>query len=120
MPVNRNTGEQYARSNGYLDEALVPESVHRSTTAIWKKLAIGRSQPSTVIGEGQPPSQWLRSLDANELRLWLRTLRLPEFGVENMTFWTHLSRDHAFSPKRIRGLTIEEQAKLHSAAHYGF
>ncbi len=37
-----------------------------------------------------------------------------------MTFWEHLTRDHSFDPKKIAGLTLAEQAKLHGAAHYGY
>jgi hypothetical protein len=37
-----------------------------------------------------------------------------------MTYWEHLTRDHGFDPIRIEGLSIEEQAKLHAAAHYGY
>lgn len=69
---------------------------------------------------GRPPSRWLRSLDAAELRTWLATVEVPEAGVSGMTFWVHLTRDHLFEPRRIRGLTTEEQAKLHAAAHHGY
>ena len=37
-----------------------------------------------------------------------------------MTFWEHLTRDHSFDATRIAGLTEDEQAKLHAAAHYGY
>ena len=37
-----------------------------------------------------------------------------------MTYWTHLTRDHSFDPEEIKGLTEDEQAKLHAAAHYGY
>jgi hypothetical protein len=37
-----------------------------------------------------------------------------------MTCWTHLTRDHFFDPVKIAGLTEDEQAKLHAAAHYGY
>ena len=69
---------------------------------------------------GRPPSRWLRSLNAEELRIWLRTIEVPEAGVSGMTFWVHLTRDHRFDPDRIAGLTTEEQAKLHAAAHDGY
>lgn len=118
-PVHRKTGKLYKGKSGYLDEQLVPESVRKSTVAVRKKLALGSSGPSE-FGDGQPPSQWLRSLNAGEIRLWLKTIHLPEVGVDGMTFWTHLTRDHSFAPDRIRGLTIAEQAKLHRAAHYGY
>jgi hypothetical protein len=69
---------------------------------------------------GRPPSKWLRSLRADEIRIWLKTIEVPEAGVEGMTFWTHLTRDHYFDEDKIEGLTEEEQAKLHAAAHYGY
>ena len=54
------------------------------------------------------------------MRLWLKTIEVPEADVEGMTYWTHLTRDHSFNPERIAGLTIDEQATLHAAAHYGY
>jgi hypothetical protein len=69
---------------------------------------------------GRPPSRWLRSLHADELRIWLKTIDVPEAGVSGMTFWEHLTRDHFFDPGRIAGLTVDEQAKLHAAAHHGY
>jgi len=70
--------------------------------------------------DGRPPSQWLRSLKAEELRVWLPKIDPPEAGVSGMTYWTHLTRDHSFDAENIKGLTIEEQAKLHAAAHDGY
>jgi hypothetical protein len=69
---------------------------------------------------GRPPSKWLRSLNADEIRIWLKTVKVPEAGVSGMTYWEHLTRDHAFDPKLIEGLEITEQAKLHAAAHFGY
>jgi hypothetical protein len=69
---------------------------------------------------GRPPSKWLRSLDAEELRIFLDTIEPNEAGVSGMTFWTHLTRDHYFSAEKIDGLTEAEQAKLHAAAHDGY
>jgi hypothetical protein len=69
---------------------------------------------------GRPPSKWLRSLHADELRIWLKTIDVPEADVVGMTYWEHLTRDHSFDPARIEGLDIDEQAKLHAAAHYGY
>lgn len=69
---------------------------------------------------GRPPSKWLRSLRADELRVWLRTVEVPEAGVSGMTVWTHLTRDHMFAEAHIEGLTETEQFKLHAAAHYGY
>jgi hypothetical protein len=57
---------------------------------------------------------------ADELRVWLKTIDPPEADVSGMTFWTHLTRDHSFEPRKIAGLTEDEQAKLHGAAHYGY
>jgi hypothetical protein len=70
--------------------------------------------------DGRPPSQWLRSLKAEELRVWLPKIDPPEAGVSGMTFWTHLTRDHSFDAENLKGLTIDEQAKLHAAAHDGY
>jgi hypothetical protein len=69
---------------------------------------------------GRPPSKWLRSLHAEELRIWLKTIDVPEADVVGMTYWEHLTRDHSFDPTHIEGLEIDEQAKLHAAAHYGY
>jgi hypothetical protein len=69
---------------------------------------------------GRPPSKWLRSLNADELRIWLKTIEVPEAGVSGMTFGEHLTRDHSFDPAKIEGLLEDEQAKLHAAAHYGY
>jgi hypothetical protein len=81
-----------------------------------------RHQPNPKFRarHGRPPSKWLRSLNADELRVWLKTIDPPEAGVSGMTFWEHLTRDHAFDPKKIKGLTEDEQAKLHAAAHFGY
>ena len=119
-PVDRKTGSPYAGDFRYLDEGLVPERVRRSTVVLRKKLSLGKPDPDRRLGHGRPPSQWLRSLNAGEIKLWLRMIDVPEAGVEGMTFWTHLTRDHSFSADRIRGLTIPEQAKLHAAAHFGY
>lgn len=69
---------------------------------------------------GRPPSKWLRSLHAGELRIWLKTIDVPEADVVGMTYWEHLTRDHSFDPAHIEGLEIDEQAKLHAAAHFGY
>jgi hypothetical protein len=69
---------------------------------------------------GRPPSKWLRSLHADELRIWLKTIDVPEADVVGMTYWEHLTRDHSFDPAHIEGLEIDEQAKLHAAAHFGY
>jgi hypothetical protein len=69
---------------------------------------------------GRPPSKWLRSLNAEEISVWLKTIRVPEAGVSGMTVWTHLTRDHMFDAARIKGISEPEQFKLHAAAHYGY
>ena len=70
--------------------------------------------------DGRPPSEWLRSMDTEELRAWLAKIEVTEASVQGMTFWTHLTRDHSFRPLLIKGLTEVEQAKLHAAAHFGY
>ena len=80
----------------------------------------GKPSPMRRARHGRPPSRWLRSLNAGELRVWLKTIDVPQAGVEGMTYWEHLTRDHSFDPKRIAGLTEDEQARLHAAAHFGY
>jgi hypothetical protein len=80
----------------------------------------GKPDAKRRARHGRPPSKWLRSLEAEELRVWLATIDPPEAGVSGMTFWTHLTRDHFFDAAKIEGLTIDEQAKLHAAAHDGY
>jgi hypothetical protein len=125
-PVRMETGER-TEGEGYLDESEVPEEMRRSR-------AEGHPGVETVAEEfgehvatdkrrsrhGRPPSKWLRSLNAEELRIWLASIDPPEAGVSGMTFWEHLTRDHSFDPVKIEGLTIDEQAKLHAAAHHGY
>ena len=79
-----------------------------------------QADPLRRARHGRPPSKWLRSLHADELRIWLKTIDVPEADVSGMTFWTHLTRDHAFDPEKIEGLTLAEQGQLHAAAHYGY
>lgn len=119
-PVNIETGQPYTEQAGYLDEELVPKLIRQAASLNRVKPADGGAKTSRVFGEGQPPSTWLRNLNSDEIRVWLKTVDVPEVGVENMSYWTHLTRDHSFDPNRIQGLTIEEQAKLHAAAHYGY
>jgi hypothetical protein len=130
-PINKNTGERYALRNGYLDDSLVPVEVRTGSQTDADLAAVDATDtserdrehlpdPSRRGRHGRPPSKWLRSLGAEELRIWLKTIDPPEAGVSGMTFWTHLTRDHSFDAKRIAGLTTAEQAKLHAAAHYGY
>lgn len=73
--------------------------------------------------EGRPPSEWLRSLTADEIRKWLPTVKdkdMPVAEVEGMTAQYHLVHHHYFTASHIKGLTRPELIKLHSCAHYGF
>lgn len=127
-PVNKKTGEPKVGGKGYLDDSLVPAELRlgkRSETIelpadVSAEYARHKPDPKRRGRHGRPPSKWLRSLNADELRIWLKTIDVPEAGVSGMTYWEHLTRDHSFDPKRIEGLTIEEQAKLHAAAHFGY
>ena len=127
-PVHKITGEPYLEKTGYLDPSLVPvhvESADYEVTAeeiaeAREKYGHRRPHPERVARHGRPPSKWLRSLNADEIRIWLRTIEVPEAGVEGMTYWEHLTRDHLFEGAKIDGLTIDEQAKLHAAAHHGY
>lgn len=124
-PVNKETGEPYAAGEGYLDEALVPEDLRKHPDAEGAKDETAGDEPPAPSAtrrarHGRPPSKWLRSRKADELHEWLPTIDVPEADVSGMTFWTHLVRDHAFIPDNIRGLSADEQAKLHAAAHYGY
>jgi hypothetical protein len=126
-PIHKKTGEPHI-GPGYLDEALVPAGVRDGRAVVIENIPpelaaeFAEHEPSERrrARHGRPPSKWLRSLDADELRIWLKTIKVPEAGVEGMTFWEHLTRDHSFDAAKIEGLTIDEQAKLHAAAHYGY
>ncbi len=127
-PIHKRTGERHNGTTGYLDDSLVPEAVRRGDLSDIAELGpepaveddAGKASPMRRARHGRPPSRWLRSLNADELRIWLKTIEVPEAGVSGMTFWEHLTRDHAFDALRIEGLTIDEQARLHAAAHYGY
>jgi hypothetical protein len=117
-PINKETGQPYT-GTGYLDESLVPATVRNGVEVA---IEPGPRKPDAIrrARHGRPPSLWLRSLQASEIRIWLKTIEVPEVGVSGMTFWEHLTRDHSFDALKIEGLTIDEQAKLHAAAHYGY
>ena len=127
-PINKKTGRPFAGRKGYLDDSLVPTEMRASDQEVDKQIAADASpdsdypRPDAIrrARHGRPPSRWLRNLRADEIRIWLKTIEVPEAGVEGMTYWIHLTRDHSFDPARIAGLTIDEQAKLHAAAHYGY
>ena len=123
-PVNKQTGERVKGRKNYIDERLVPDEVRFGSQATngRKRFEEDAGQPSEKrrARHGRPPSRWLRSLNTQELRIWLETIEVSEVGVDGMTFWEHLTRDHSFEPDRIEGLTVDEQAKLHAAAHDGY
>ena len=127
-PVNRFTGELYSGRNGYLDERLVPDEMRLAASTSTETSVVedhtdvtpGQADPARRARHGRPPSKWLRSLRADELRIWLRTIDPPEAGVSGMTFFEHLTRDHSFDADKIAGLTEDKQAKLHAAAHHGY
>ncbi len=127
-PINKETGEAYTGRTGYLDKSLVPAKVRAgyrvisADEATEETIEPGPHKPDAArrARHGRPPSMWLRRLDAPEIRIWLKTIEVPEAGVSGMTYWTHLTRDHSFDPDKIEGLTIDEQAKLHAAAHDGY
>jgi len=132
-PINRKTGLPYEGQKGYLDPSLVPFELR-----VWDENrdvddadVKDTDEPNAKPGEhlasaarrarhGRPPSKWLRSLDADELRLWLATIDVPEASVEGMSYLTHLTRDHFFEADKVRDLAVDDQAKLHAAAHHGY
>ncbi len=127
-PVHKVTGDYY-QGRGYLEESLAPAALRNgklesSSADPAGEVAFehdhGKSSPTRRARHGRPPSRWLRSLKAEELHVWLKTIDVPEAGVEGMTYWTHLTRDHSFDPAKLEGLQIDDQAKLHAAAHYGY
>jgi hypothetical protein len=127
-PIDRRTGESPLGVEGYLDESLVPAKIRfgQSDQTRDHEFAdeddedYGEAAAHRKARDGRPPSKWLRSLYAEELRLWLPSIDVPEAGVSGMTVWTHLTRDHLFDENRIRGLNDMELAKLHAVAHYGY
>jgi hypothetical protein len=132
-PVHKETGERKVEKRVYLDDSLLPAEMRTagggSTTKATSEIAADgrgkkpRRQIPTAARRGRhgrPPSKWLRSLHADELRLWLKTIEVPEAGVSGMTYGEHLTRDHSFDAEKIKGLIEAEQAKLHAAAHFGY
>ena len=125
-PIHKRTGEHATRT-GYLDPSTVPVSVRgeddaNETTASIADHDFTHHGPNSArrARHGRPPSKWLRSLHADELRVWLGTIDVPEAGVEGVTYLVHLTRDHSFAEANVKSLTIDEQAKLHAAAHHGY
>jgi hypothetical protein len=127
VPVNKQTNALHD-GPGYLHETAVPDPVRLGKTAALIELPAevnaeyAKHQPKEKLRNrhGRPPSKWLRSLTAGELRVWLRTIDVPEAGVSGMTYSEHLTRDHSFDAHHIEGLDEDEQAKLHAAAHFGY
>jgi hypothetical protein len=145
-PVNKQTGERKPENIAYLDDSLVPADVlasvnegvdlvgHQAPLDAKDGVVQADHEPTEHVVDldpqlptakcrarhGRPPSKWLRSLDADEIRVWLKTVKLPEAGVSGMTVWTHLTRDHQFDAAHVKGLTEPEQHQLHAAAHYGY
>ncbi|HYO23804.1 MAG TPA: hypothetical protein VEQ85_02545 [Lacipirellulaceae bacterium] len=127
-PVNKQTGEAVSDASGYLDASLAPAEVRfgldgeeaEAVAAAAEKYADRHASDKRRSRHGRPPSKWLRSLEAAELSIWLKSITVPEAGVSGMSYWEHLTRDHSFDPAKIEGLSIEEQAKLHAAAHFGY
>jgi hypothetical protein len=126
-PINKETGERTTKKGGYLDDSLLPAELRRRDQVIETNHVDDDGQPNPQLPtgtrrnrHGRPPSKWLRSLHADEIRIWLKTIEVPEAGVSGMTYWEHLTRDHSFDETKIEGLTEPEQAKLHAAAHFGY
>ena len=125
-PVHKATGERFTAVKGYIDESAVPIEVrrrqHKDETAVTSVESDepGHADAARRENGGRPPSQWLRGLKTDQLRVWLKTIDVPEAGVEGMTYAEHLVRDHSFDAETVAGLTEEEQAKLHAAAHHGY
>jgi hypothetical protein len=128
-PINRETGELYTEKTGYLDEKLVPlemrawepeDDDNKDSTLTETEPGKHLPNPQRKARHGRPPSKWLRSLNADELRIWLKTIEVNQADVSGMSFFTHLTRDHFFDAEKITGLTEDEQAKLHGAAHDGY
>ncbi len=144
MPIDKETGRPWGDDDIYLDERLVPTAMRAAEGELAdgeiatpaddededEPGAAARPQAVQPLGHlplakrrsrhGRPPSKWLRSLNADEIRIWLTTVKVPEAGVSGMTYWEHLTRDHVFDPTKIKGLTEPEQAALHGAAHFGY
>jgi hypothetical protein len=134
-PINKKTGQPYTGKKGYVNDRLVPaeervwepaerdcETDENEAVATPAGAEAGDHQPDPTrrARHGRPPSKWLRSLQADEIRIWLKTIDVPAAGVEGMTYLTHLTRDHFFDADKVADLTIDEQAKLHAAAHHGY
>lgn len=127
-PLHRVTGERKMGVEGYVEDDTVPRPLFDAEPGQMTDfcVAAGDSPAGPVAtGErrsrnGRPPSYWLQSLSAVELKAWLATIDPPEAGVSGMTFAEHLVGGHHFREEQTTGLTEMELAKLHGAAHHGF
>ena len=134
LPVNRKTGELHQPAAGYVGLDDIPPYVltgelPRLPDGIKRQMEPSQFDPTEAtmrlpdpevqMRDGKPPSEWLRSLNAEDLRTWLKTIDITEASVSGMTFWVHLVRDHSFDPRHIEGLNEREFLLLHSAAHFG-
>ena len=134
-PIHKTTGERYTGATGYLPDIMIPDRLRMPLPPADNEGFVGPPEPEDDetslrnpgqadserrTRHGRPPSRWLRSLRADELHIWLKTIEVPEADVVGMTFWEHLTRDHSFDPTKIEGLDQADQAKLHAAAHFGY
>ena len=127
-PIHKETGARFDGAEGYLADELVPAEVRggqqeidpETLAKLREEFSHHHASDRRKERHGRPPSKWLRSLRADELRIWLDTIEVPEADVSGMTFWEHLTRDHGFDPDKIEGLDEADQAKLHAAAHAGY
>lgn len=135
LPVDRESGEPFEPAEGYLSLSQVPTYVREGTLPELpghlqasmpptrfdpQAEEVRQPDPDAQARDGRPPTDWLVSLRAGELRSWLPTIDVTEAGVSGMTCWVHLIRDHSFDPRMIEGLTAPELTLLHSAAHAGY
>ena len=135
LPEHKETGDPFEPAEGYIDAEQIPEHVltgalpqlpeemkrHLVESDFSLEDAAQRGpDPEVRSRDGRPPSEWLRSLHAQDLRTWLPTIEVNSADVRGMTFWVHLVRDHGFDPRHIDGLSEEEFRLLHSAAHDGY
>lgn len=135
LPMHKETGEPFEPADDYLNPSDIPAYVldgripdlaqppmHSAAASQYDDATafLQTPDPDARSRDGRPASDWLRSLYAEELRLWLPSVETSETGVNGMTFWVHLIRDHGFDPRRIEGLTENEFRKLHCASHDGY
>ncbi|QDS94008.1 hypothetical protein FF011L_27850 [Roseimaritima multifibrata] len=135
LPKHRESGEAFEPSDGYVSPEKIPTHVIENKIPKLPSHLLIDMEPSQYDPEkasertpdpiiqgrdGKPPSEWLLSLTAEELRDWLQKAESPGAAVRGMTCWVHLVRDHGFDPRRIEGLSPDEFTLLHSAAHYGY